>query len=316
MNQLYLLAGTFLGWGLGANDSANIYGTAVYTKIITYRLAVILTSICVIFGAVLDGSRGIKKVSEFALVNGITNPEISFFVMFAAGITVMVMTILKLPVSTSQAVVGAILSHGLLVAKGNMKVALQFFSAWVFTPIGGMVFALILYFITIKFLEKKLTSFKFFDIFIKLGYILSGMFAAYSLGANNVANVFGVFFVDPTFLTIQWATLLGGLSIALGVITFSKPVMMTVGEGIVPLTHISGFLVVIASAITVYIYARVGIPVSSSQAVVGALIGIGIVKDYKLLNWRLLVRIFSGWILTPTVSGIICALLLKVFTQL
>jgi inorganic phosphate transporter, PiT family len=43
MSRLFLLAGTFLGWGLGANDSANIYGTAVYTKVITYRLAIILT---------------------------------------------------------------------------------------------------------------------------------------------------------------------------------------------------------------------------------------------------------------------------------
>lgn len=313
MSKLFLIAGSFLGWGLGANDSANIYGTAVYTKIITYPLAVVLTSIFVILGAMVDGSRGIKKVSEFALVNGITNAEISFFVMFAAGVTVLVMTILKLPVSTSQAVVGAILGHGYLVARGNLSVAVQFFSAWVFTPIGGMVFALILYKLTTRFLEKKLTTYKFFDVFIKLGYIFSGMFAAYSLGANNVANVFGVFFVDPNYLSIHWATLLGGLSIALGVITFSKPVMMTVGEGIVPLTHVSGFLVVIASALTVYIYARIGIPVSSSQAVVGALIGIGLVKDFRLLNWKLLTKIFSGWVLTPTISGIMCVIFLKLF---
>lgn len=313
MSRLYLLAGTFLGWGLGANDSANIYGTAVYTKIITYRLAVLLTSVFVVLGAVIDGGRGIKKVSEFALVNGITNAEISFFVMFSAGVTVMVMTILKLPVSTSQAVVGAVLGHGILVGSSNLSVTLQFFGAWIFTPIGGMLFALVLYKVTIRYFEKKLTSYKFFDIFIKVGYITSGMFAAYSLGANNVANVFGVFFADPNYLNIHWATILGGLSIALGVITFSKPVMMTVGEGIVPLTHISGFLVVIASALTVYIYARIGIPVSSSQAVVGALIGIGIVKDFKLLNWSLLIRIFSGWILTPTVSGIISIALLMLF---
>jgi len=316
MNKLLLLSGAFLGWGLGANDSANIYGTAVYTKIISYRLAVILTSLCVVLGAVFDGTRGIKKVSEFAVANGISHVEISFYVMLSAGITVFLMTLFKLPVSTSQAVVGSIIGHGLLVGVSNLNVAFQFFSAWVFTPIGGMVFSFGLYLVTTRFLEKKLTSFTFFTHFVKGGYIVAGMFAAYSLGANNVANVFGVFLVDPLYLSIRWATLLGGLSIALGVITFSKPVMMTVGEGIVPLTHISGFLVVIASALTVYIYARIGIPVSSSQAVVGALIGIGLVKDYRLLNWSMLLRIFSGWLLTPTVSGILCVILLKVFTQL
>ncbi len=107
------------------------------------------------------------------------------------------------------------------------------------------------------------------------------------------------------------AALLGGLSIAAGVVTYSKPVMSTVGKGIVPLTNVSGFLVVIASAITVYIYALIGIPVSTSQAVVGAIIGIGIVKDFRIINFGTLKRIFAGWILTPTISGVLSYLCLK-----
>lgn len=313
MSLLYLLSGSFLGWGLGANDSANIYGTAVYTKVVSYRLAVILTAVFVIIGAVIDGEKGIENVSSFALVNGITLPYVSFLVMLAAAITVMAMTMLKLPVSTSQAVIGAILGHGFLVSKGDLQVASQFFLAWILTPIGGMLFSLILYWITVKWLEEKLTSFKYFEGFIKWGYIIAGAFAAYSLGANNVANVFGVFLVDPSYIKLNIATLLGGFSIALGVITYSRPVMMTVGKGIVPLTNVTGFLVIIASAITVYIYAKIGIPVSTSQAVVGAIIGIGLMNDYRLINLSMLSRIFIGWILTPTIAGIVSILFLKIF---
>jgi PiT family inorganic phosphate transporter len=313
VSLLYLLSGSFLGWGLGANDSANIYGTAVYTKVVSYRLAVILTAVFVIIGAVIDGEKGIENVSSFALVNGITLPYVSFLVMLAAAITVMAMTMLKLPVSTSQAVIGAILGHGFLVSKGDLQVASQFFLAWILTPIGGMLFSLILYWITVKWLEEKLTSFKYFEGFIKWGYIIAGAFAAYSLGANNVANVFGVFLVDPSYIKLNIATLLGGFSIALGVITYSRPVMMTVGKGIVPLTNVTGFLVIIASAITVYIYAKIGIPVSTSQAVVGAIIGIGLMNDYRLINLSMLSRIFIGWILTPTIAGIVSILFLKIF---
>jgi len=313
MNRLFLLSGSFLGWGLGANDSANIFGTAVYTKVVSYRLAVILTSIFVVLGSVIDGDKGIGKVSNFAILNGIEGANVAFMVMLAAAITVFLMTLLKLPVSTSQAVVGAILGHGFLVSKGDIGVTTQFFGAWVLTPIGGMIFSLILYGITVKWIEKRLTSFKYFEGIIKGGYILAGIFAAYSLGANNVANVYGVFLVDPDYLQLNYAKLFGGLSIALGVITYSKPVMMTVGKGIVPLTNVTGFLVVIASAITVYIYAQIGIPVSTSQAVVGAIIGIGLIKDYRLINTKMLTRIFGGWILTPTISGIVSFIFLKIF---
>lgn len=313
MSRLLLLSGSFLGWGLGANDSANIFGTAVYTKVVSYRLAVVLTSIFVVLGAVVDGSKGMVKVSGFAAINGITTANIAFFVMLAAAVTVFLMTLLRLPVSTSQAVVGAIMGHGFLVSKGDFGMATQFFSAWVFTPIGGMVFSLVLYGITVKWLEKKLQGFRFFERTIKIGYIVAGIFAAYSLGANNVANVFGVFFVDSDFISLRFATIAGGFSIAFGVITYSKPVMNTVGKGIVALTNVSGFLVVIASALTVYIYAQIGIPVSTSQAVVGAIIGIGLIKDYRMINIRLLGRIFIGWVLTPTVSALASIALVFLF---
>lgn len=313
MSYLFLLSGGFLGWGLGANDSANIFGTAVYTRVVSYRLAVILTSVFVVIGAVVNGNRGVDKVSSFALLNGITQVEAAFFVMLAAAVCVFIMTILKLPVSTSQAVVGGILGHGILVGQGDLGVAIQFFGAWILTPFGGMLIALVIYMITVKWFEEKLTSFKYFEAVIKIGYIVAGVFAAYSLGANNVANVFGVFMVDSDYMTIGMATVLGGLVIAVGVITYSKPVMMTVGKGIVPLSNVSGFIVVIAAAITVYIYALIGIPVSSSQAVIGALIGIGVVKDFRLINFVMLRRIFLGWVLTPTFAGIISYILLKLF---
>ena len=53
------LGGTFLGWSLGANDSANVFGTAVTSKMVSYKLAIFLTAIFVILGAVLQGEAGI-----------------------------------------------------------------------------------------------------------------------------------------------------------------------------------------------------------------------------------------------------------------
>lgn len=304
-----VLSGAFLGWGLGANDSANIFGTAVYTKVVKYSTAVILTSIFVILGAYVDGYRGIGKLSHYAFSSGITTPKAAFFVMLAAALTVAVMTVLKLPVSTSQAVIGAIIGGGILQGTADFTASLQFFSAWVATPIGAMLISFILYRLTMKWLGEKLTGFRFYEIFIHVGYIVVGIMGAYSLGANNVANVTAVFSGPLGMLTPQQATLVGGLSIALGVLTFSKPVMSTVGGSIVPLTPIAGLLVVLSVSITVYIYALIGTPVSTSQAVVGAIIGIGLQTGVKTINMKVVRNILFGWLGTPTAAGLLSFLL-------
>ena len=304
-----ILAGVFLGWGLGANDSANIFGTAVYTKVVKYRTAVVLTSIFVILGAVLNGNKGIEEVSHYAFESGIITSKSAFFVMFSAALTVAVMTVLKLPVSTSQAVVGAIIGGGILKGTADFSAGTKFFGAWILTPIGGLVFAFILHKIIADIFGKKITNFKYYEVFVKSGYIIAGIFGAYSLGANNVANVMGIFAGQLNIISNFQGVLYGGFAIALGVITFSKPVMSTVGQKIIVLSEIEGFIVVIAASLTVYIYALVGIPVSTSQAVIGAIIGIGIRVGVKTLNIKILRNIMLGWFGTPLVAGVISLVL-------
>jgi PiT family inorganic phosphate transporter len=138
-----------------------------------------------------------------------------------------------------------------------------------------------------------------------MGFIISGIFGAYALGANNVANVTGIFAGELKILTTNQAVIIGGLSIALGAITYSKPVMSTIGERIVPMSSVAGFIVVISASITVYIYAKIGIPVSTSQAVVGAILGIGLNVGVNTINFRVLRNIMLGWFGTPTIAGII-----------
>ncbi len=307
-----VLAGAFLGWGLGANDSANIFGTAVYSKVIKYSTAIILTSIFVVLGALADGDKGIEKISDYAFAGGITTATGAFMVMMAAALTVMVMTILKLPVSTSQAVIGAIIGGGVLSGEANFAAGTKFFGAWVLTPLGGLIIAFIIYKIVVVFFEDKLNDFRFYEIFVKVGYIGAGIFGAYSLGANNVANVTGIFAGELQILTTQQAVLIGGISIAIGALTYSKPVMSTVGERIVPMTPIAGFIVVVSASITIYIYARIGIPVSTSQAVIGAIIGIGLNAGVDTINIKMLRNIMVGWLLTPTVAGLL-SIALSVF---
>jgi len=107
--MLPLVGGVYLGWALGANNAGNVFGTAVASRIIRYRTACILCAIAVILGATLQGRAGIQTLS------GLTHQTMSTLVLVSitAAATTTLMTFLKLPISTSQAVVGALAGVGL-----------------------------------------------------------------------------------------------------------------------------------------------------------------------------------------------------------
>ena len=298
--MFYLISALYLGWSLGANDAANIFGTAVSSKMVRFITAAILASLFVILGAILEGRAGIETIGRLSAMDlgtaGISS--------LAAAIAVTIMTILKLPVSTSQAVVGSILGVGIMQKQAALTGLGKIIVCWIGTPIGGCIFSIILYLILARAINRFRPSWAAFDFIMRAGLIITGCYGAYALGANNVANVTAVFY-GAGLLSIETAALIGGVSIALGILTFSKGVMKTVGRGIVRLDAYSALIVVLSNAITVHIYAVIGVPVSSSQAVVGAVVGIGLLKRAEALKRRAILGVLSGWIATPFIAALV-----------
>jgi PiT family inorganic phosphate transporter len=146
------------------------------------------------------------------------------------------------------------------------------------------------------------------DFTLRAGLVVVGCYGAYALGANNVANVTGVF-AGAGMLSPMGAAVLGGASIALGLATFGRNVMTTVGRGIAHLNAYGAFVVVLSGAVTVHFYALVGVPVSSSQAVVGAALGVGLLHGAETVRPRALLGILAGWIATPVIAGLFAVLL-------
>jgi PiT family inorganic phosphate transporter len=292
-----LLGGIFLGWSLGANDAANVFGSAVASRMVKFRTAAILAAFFVLLGALLEGQAGMDTLTD------LTNLTLKKAVVasVSAAVTVTVMTFLGLPVSTSQAVVGAILGIGFVNRQLNLGELSKVFLCWIGTPIGGLIMAVLIYKIFAAFYNRLHIDLFNTDIFLRAALVLAGSYASYALGANNVANVTGVF-VGAGKLSVYAALLLGGLSIALGILTFSRGVMETVGRKLIRLDPFSALIVVLAEAVTVHFYTIVGVPVSTSQAIVGAVLGIGIVKGINTMSRRTLMNIFIGWFFTPVVA--------------
>ena len=385
---IYLLlgAGLFMGWSLGTNDAANAFGTAVATRVVKYRTAIIIIAVMVILGSVLQGADDIGKLSSISTNNEVsasvedleelgyifeyteskdkdgnvildeegkpvmvpaiddkgnyvitnrdavegidkeglndirTKSAIKAAIIFlAAAATVFVMSYLKFPVSANQSVTGAIIGWGLFYAdysnpnvlKTNITEILEFMSTWLINPLGAAIIAFGIVFLFKKFLQEKVMSLKGYDKFVQIGYIIAGAYSAYTIGINSSASVtafyYDMFGVGANILTSARLTaILGGIAIAVGVLTYSKKVMMTVGGSIANITQIDGFLVIIASALSITLMKELmGIPVSTSQAVVGAVIGAGLVGGVKNVNFGVFKRIAIAWVSSPTVAGLI-----------
>lgn len=326
---VFLASGLFLGWSLGANDAANVYGTAVGTRMIRFRTAAIVCSIFVLIGAVFGGAGATHTLGKLGSVNALAG---SFTVALAAALTVFWMTKATLPVSTSQAIVGAIIgwnffSHSFTDMRSLTKIA----GSWVLCPVLAAIFAVLLLKLAHLLLNfGKIHLFRI-DAGTRIGLLLVGAFASYSLGANNIANVMGVFVPSSplksldvmgvlTLSSAQQLFFLGAIAIGAGVMTYSKKVMMTVGSDLFKLNPITALIVVLAQALVLFLFSSEGlenwlashglptfplVPVSSSQAVIGAVLGIGIAKGGRNIRYGVLAKIASGWLSTPIIAAII-----------
>jgi PiT family inorganic phosphate transporter len=322
-------SGLFLGWSLGANDAANLFGTAVGTKMVKFKTAAVIISVFVVIGAVISGMGASHTLGALGSVDKLPG---AFVVALAAALTVFGMTNLGLPVSTSQSIVGAIIGWNLFAGLNtDLSVLSKIVGTWVLCPILSAFFAILFFFIINKTLFKFKIHLLRLDHYTRIGLILVGAFGAYSLGANNIANVMGVFTTSINLPTVQFAGLftlgstqqlflLGGIAISVGVFTYSKRVMMTVGKSIYKISPIAALIVVLSSSTVLFLFASENlkiwltsmglpsfplVPVSSSQAVVGAVLGIGLAKGGRNINFGILRNIGLGWVITPITSAII-----------
>jgi len=289
-----------MGWSLGANDAANVIGPAVAVGALRFRVAAILAALLVMIGAVTIGGRGFDTYGGLGAQTLLS----SFIVMLAAGATVALMTFAGLPVSTTQAVVGAIIGSGLVSGTATFSPLPRIALSWVLAPAGSLCIAfLILRMLTTfpRALPHRLIT---HSAVAQTGLVIATCYSAFSLGANNIANVTGVY-VSSGLLEPMWAAVIGSAAIGFGILTFSKRVIRTIGSQLVQLDPTTALVVVFAAALSMNAFAMVGVPVSASQAVVGAVLGVGLARGVRTVNGRRLGGIVSGWVGTPAVA---CAL--------
>jgi PiT family inorganic phosphate transporter len=217
------------------------------------------------------------------------------------------MTYLSIPISTSQAVVGAILGIGLATRNAEFSGLIKIVLSWIGTPAGSMIIACIVYKVLGWIIQHIPMSMLTRDKILWSGLLIAGIYGSYALGANNVTNSTGIFSGLIDGVSDRFLAAIGGMAIAVGALTYSKRVMLAVGSGVMPLDAFSALVAVLAMSITVHIFAFIGAPVSTSQGIVGSIIGIGFMRGTRAINYDVLRGIGLGWILTPVLALVLSA---------
>ncbi|MGL5939605.1 MAG: inorganic phosphate transporter [Waterburya sp.] len=157
--------------------------------------------------------------------------------------------------------------------------------------------------------------------------VLSACFVAFAHGSNDVGNaiaplavivyIFNTNTVPISNLDIpQWVLILGGLGIVGGLAVQGKNVITTVGENIITLVPSTGFCAEIATATTILIASRIGLPVSTSHALVGSVIGIGLISSNQKVRWSTMKSVVLAWVVTLPVAAILSAVIFSLLLLL
>jgi Phosphate/sulphate permeases len=301
----------------GFHDAANSIATVVSTRVLSPRYAVIWAAFFNFVAFLILGLHVATTIGK-----GLIHSEFVDLTLIGAGLVAAIiwnfMTWwLGIPSSSSHTLVGGLV--GAAIAKAGfgavfmgevIKIILFIFLA----PLIGIVISLILSIVTLH-ICKNMSPFRVDKNFRKLQLLSS---AAYSLGhgSNDAQKMMGVIFiaiVAKGFLKVSdniplWIVLACHASIALGTLSGGWRIVKTMGQKITKLRPFEGFSAETGGAITLFATALLGIPVSTTHTITGAIIGAGITKRLSAVKWKVTLNLIWAWVITIPITALFAAL--------
>ena len=156
--------------------------------------------------------------------------------------------------------------------------------------------------------------------------IMTACYMAFAHGANDVANAIGPLSACAAIIrggigalaeeVPIWVLLLGGTGIVSGLATWGWRVMQTVGHNITGIAPTRGFAAEFGAATTVLVCSKLGLPVSTTHTLVGAVVGIGLLRGVQSVNLRLVGTVFASWLITVPFTATLCAIIYWILKML
>lgn len=301
----------------GFHDAANSIAAIVSTRVLKPHWAVLWAAFFNFIAFLFFGVHVATTIGT-----GLVDPTvITTHVIFASLVGAIFWNIFTwyygLPSSSSHALIGGLL--GASIAHAGMQ-PLNWFgitkvlSAIVISPLLGMVMAMVLMLITARLFFYS-NPHRVEGWFRKLQF-LSSAFISLGHGSNDAQKTMGIIAIllyssgslGSQFYVPTWVVILCNLVIAIGTFFGGWRIVKTMGMRITKLKPVSGFCSDTASAFTLALATNLGIPVSTTHTVTGAIIGVGSLHSFSAVRWGVAKNIVWAWILTIPASGFVAAI--------
>ena len=314
----------------GFHDSANSIATVVSTRVLSPGKAVFWAAFFNFVAAFAVGTAVAKAIGKGLIDISIVDPNVILGGLLGAIIWDLVTWYLGLPSSSSHALLGGY--AGAAIAKAGFGALIL--SGWVLpvafiviSPVLGMLIALLLT-VGLSWLLRRAPPGPVDRIFRRL-QLLSAALYSLSHGANDAQKTMGIIvsllvstqasFVNQTgwlsnlYLPSAdhiplWIVLSAHTAIALGTAAGGWRIVKTMGTRITRLRPFGGFCAETAGGITVLLASNLGVPVSTTHTITGAIVGVGAAQRLSAVRWGVAKRIVWAWILTMPMSAAIAAL--------
>ncbi len=296
---LSLLLAMLFAMNMGCSGTAPAFASVYGSSILSHKKIALLFGIFVIIGAMALGSRVVKTISKGIIPKEMITAEVALIILLAACISLIIANILRVPQSTSQVTVLAVVGIGIFYWNLNAQTFMIMIPMWLILPSMSFIFAYLLGKYAYKWLSVKLKNRK---ILLRYFVVSSCCYVAFSIGANNVANALaplvGAGMIENMLGILLLAPLFGIGSFILG-----ERVLKTTGKEITELDLISASLVCIVTGSLLIFASTIGIPQSLVQLNTIAIIGIGFVTNgRKGVDKRTVGKIVIVWFIAPIIA--------------
>ena len=308
VDYIPIIACVLMAVGMGSNDTSNAIGICIGCGILKLKRAILFFGILVLIGIAVQGERVMRTVGKEIV-------EVDVIVLSLSCIVSAALIIgsnwRKIPLSVLQVLIGSLAGAGagagIAVNYGKLG---QILLSWAVSPFIALILANLIY----RGLERLLSRYPVFAIERKLRGLLlaSSVLIAYNTGANSLATIMGPA-VHGGVMEAWHAFLVGSLFVFLGAFFLSYRVVDTVGKGITALDPFSGFAAQFGAGACVLLFTFLGMPISTTYCIIGAISGVGLVKGMGTVRKELLMKIVRNWILGPSLGFGICFFLMHLF---
>jgi inorganic phosphate transporter, PiT family len=301
----------------GMHDAANSISTIVSTRVLSPRLAIIWASFFNFIAFLIFGTAVASTIGKGMIDISTVTPTVILGGLLGAISWNLITWYFGLPSSSSHALIGGY--SGAAIAKSGFDVIIA--AGWVKTlifiilaPLIGLVLGFILKIIMSWVLRKQKPV--LVNRWSRVLQLFSA--AAYSLGhggndaQKTMGIITGVLFTGgliPEFVIPFWVVLAAQSAIALGTLSGGWRIVKTMGQKITKLTPIDGFCAETASAVSIFVATHLGVPVSTTHVITGAISGVGAVRRSTAVRWGLTLRIVWAWLFTIPAAALIAAFL-------